>query len=127
MVTDASAIVDLLADRPQADEIRRRLASVDELHAPEHFHVECISALRALLLRGERDQATIEAALGMLLALRVVVHPVAPLAWHVWDLRDRLTAYDAAYLALARTLDMELLTTDAALAAMARAEGRSVL
>lgn len=127
MVVDASAIVDLLAARPEAEAIRVRLATVTEVHVPEHFHVEVISALSGLLQRGERDLATIEAALGALLDLRAIVHPVAPLAWHVWDLRERLTAYDAGYLALARSLDMPLLTTDRALAVIARAEGRAAL
>jgi predicted nucleic acid-binding protein len=42
------------------------------------------------------------------------------------ELRHQLTAYDAAYLALARRLDVRLLTIDGGLAAAARAEGRLV-
>jgi predicted nucleic acid-binding protein len=34
----------------------------------------------------------------------------------VWDLRDNLTAYDAAYVALAEVLDATLLTHDRKLA-----------
>ena len=62
----------------------------------------------------------------LLLALRVVRHPVAPLAREVWRLRDALTAYDAAYLALARALDAQVLTTDRGLAAAARGDRRLV-
>ncbi len=44
----------------------------------------------------------------------------------VWELRDRLTTYDASYLALARWLDCKLLSVDGGLATAARAEGRLV-
>ena len=35
----------------------------------------------------------------------------------MWDLRDNLTAYDAAFVALSEALDAPLVTTDARLAA----------
>jgi predicted nucleic acid-binding protein len=34
----------------------------------------------------------------------------------IWELRENLTAYDAAYIALAEALDAPLVTTDARLA-----------
>jgi predicted nucleic acid-binding protein len=37
----------------------------------------------------------------------------------IWDLRNNLTAYDAAYVALAEVLDISLLTRDRRLAAAA--------
>jgi len=39
----------------------------------------------------------------------------------VWQLRHRLTAYDAIYLALAESLECRLLTRDQGLASVARA------
>jgi predicted nucleic acid-binding protein len=51
---------------------------------------------------------------------------VAPLARDVWELREALTAYDAAYLVLARALDARVLTTDSGLAAAARSDRRLV-
>ena len=56
----------------------------------------------------------------------MVRHPVAPLARDLWALRESLTAYDAAYLALARALDARVLTTDRGLAAAARSDRRLV-
>ncbi|MFP5220376.1 MAG: type II toxin-antitoxin system VapC family toxin [Actinomycetes bacterium] len=41
----------------------------------------------------------------------------APLPARCWELRQHLTPYDAAYVALAEALDVELLTVDARLAA----------
>ena len=51
---------------------------------------------------------------------------MAALARDVWALRRALTAYDAAYLALARALDARVLTTDRGLAAAARSDRRLV-
>ncbi|MDX6689363.1 MAG: hypothetical protein QOG15_820, partial [Solirubrobacteraceae bacterium] len=112
LVADASAVVDLLSGAPGAAAIRTELSAVAELDVPEHFHVESISALRGLLRRGDLSPERADRALDLLLALRVVRHPVAPLARDVWALRGALTAYDAAYLALARALDARVLTTD---------------
>lgn len=126
LVADASAVVDVLAGAPRAAAIRTQLAAVAEIHVPEHFHVEGISALRGLLLRGDLSPERADRALDLLVALRVVRHPVAPLARAVWALRESLTAYDAAYLALARALDARLLTTDTGLAVAARRDGRVV-
>jgi predicted nucleic acid-binding protein len=55
--------------------------------------------------------------------LRLVRYPHEPLLPHVWALRDRLTAYDAAYVALARAMGASLLTLDRRLAEEA---GRSI-
>lgn len=126
LVADASAVVDLLSGARPASAVRAELTNVVELDVPEHFHVEAISALRGLLRRGDITAERADRALDLLLSLRVVRHPVAALAREVWGLRDTLTPYDAAYLALARALDVHLLTTDRGLAAAARREGRLV-
>ena len=47
-------------------------------------------------------------------------HRHAPLRRRAWELRDRCSAYDAFYLALAEALDAELLTTDTRFARTAR-------
>jgi predicted nucleic acid-binding protein len=126
LVADASAVVDLLAGAATAPAIRAELSAVAELDVPEHFHVEAISALRGLRRRGDLSPERADRALDLLLALRVVRHAVAPLARDVWALRDALSAYDAAYLVLARTLDARVLTTDRGLAAAAQSDGRLV-
>jgi predicted nucleic acid-binding protein len=43
--------------------------------------------------------------------------PLAGLLGRIWELRDNLTPYDAAYVALAERLRRALLTCDAKLAA----------
>lgn len=55
-------------------------------------------------------------ALVDLAAAPVVRASHAPLLLRIWELRDNLTAYDAAYLALAEAWQVPLLTTDRAFA-----------
>jgi predicted nucleic acid-binding protein len=126
IVADASAVGEVLLARPSAPAIRDVLTAHEEVHVPEHFHVEAISMLRRYALRGELGERRAALALSALRELRVVRYPVIHLLDAVWELRDQLTAYDAAYLALARRLDVRLLTIDGGLAAAARAEGRLV-
>jgi predicted nucleic acid-binding protein len=53
--------------------------------------------------------------------MRLIRYPHAPLRARVWELRHKLTAYDATYLSLAEALgDCVLLTGDAGLASHAR-------
>ncbi len=46
----------------------------------------------------------------------MTLHPFAPFADRVWELRDNLTVYDAWYVAVAERLETLLVTTDARLA-----------
>ena len=126
LVADASAIVDLLAGAPNAAAIAAALAPFPEIDIPEHFHVEAISALRGLLLRGDLAADHAERALQLLAELRVVRHPIEPLTRAVWSMRDTLSAYDAAYLAVAQNIDAQLLTTDRGLAAAAQRDERLI-
>ena len=48
--------------------------------------------------------------------VRVTRYPHGPLVSRIWELRGNLTAYDAAYVALAEALDAPLITTDGRLA-----------
>jgi len=124
IVADASAVGDVLLDNHRAPAIRSVLAEHSILHVPEHFHVEIVSLLRRHALHGKLGERRRAEALSDLRELRVVRYSVLELLDAVWELRDRLSAYDAAYLALARRLDLPLLSCDAGLAQAARAEGR---
>ena len=124
IVADASAVAELLLARPHASAVRAALAPHPELHVPEHFHVEVLSVLRRYSIRKELSERRSAIALAALEDLRTVRYPVIEMADVVWDLRAGLTAYDAAYLALARRLDVRLITLDKGLAAAARRDGR---
>jgi predicted nucleic acid-binding protein len=127
IVTDAGVVAEVLLDGPRAGVIRAVLARHREVHVPEHFHVEVLSVLRRYSIRGELSERRFGRALSALADLRTIRYPVIELAETVWDLRQSLTTYDAAYLALARRLNAGLLTLDSGLAAAAGAEDRLVL
>jgi predicted nucleic acid-binding protein len=57
-----------------------------------------------------------EQALADLDGLRIVRHPHQPYVPRIWQLRDSLTAYDAAYVALAEALEAPLITRDGRMA-----------
>ena len=58
----------------------------------------------------------VQLALGRLRDTQLSRYPHTPLMARIWELRENLTAYDAAYVALAEALDAPLVTMDARLA-----------
>jgi predicted nucleic acid-binding protein len=126
IVADASAIAEVLLAQPRARAVRAALSTSSELHVPAHFHVEVLSALRRYSLRGKLDDLQTGDALAMLADLRTLTYPIRELTRPIWELRFNLTTYDAAYLALARWLDVGLVTLDPALAEAAARGGRLV-
>jgi predicted nucleic acid-binding protein len=65
-----------------------------------------------------------EEAMQDLLDLPLTRYPHDFLLWRIWDLRHVLTAYDAAYVALAEVLGARLITCDQK---MASASGHSAV
>lgn len=126
IVSDASAFVELLLAGKRAEAVRSTLAPHTEIHVPEHFHVEVISALRRYSIRKELSELRAAQALGALKDLRAITYPVIEMLDEIWELRSGLTAYDAAYLALAERLDTGLITLDSALSKAAAGAGRLV-
>jgi len=70
--------------------------------------------------KGAISDARAQEALRDLRDLPITRYPHQFLLDRVWDLRHNLTAYDAAYVALAEALDASLVTRDARLAAGSR-------
>jgi predicted nucleic acid-binding protein len=114
---DASVVVDALLGAPEGSRLRSRLfAGGASLHAPHLLDLEVLHVLRRLERRGILHTSRAAEAVEDLLDLPLTRYPHVALASRIWELRGALTAYDAAYVALAEALGAPLLTRDAALA-----------
>ena len=118
IVVDASAVLELLLGAGQARSIAARVLGPEEaVHAPHLLDVEVAQVLRRYARIGELSEERASEALGDLMGLRIERHSHEPLLRRIWELRHNLTAYDAAYVALAEALAAPLLTRDERLAA----------
>jgi len=119
LVVDASALAPALADDgPDGDTARARLRG-RSLAAPELVDLETTSVIRRQLRGGHLDARRAELALADLVSLPLHRAPHRPLLARCWALRQNLTVYDAAYVALAELLDVVLVTADTRLSSAA--------
>ena len=118
IVLDAAAAVAVLLNvGPEARLIRERISQPDEtLHVPHLLEVEVLHALRRHNLGGALSAERARLALNRLRQTRLIRYSHTPFLGRIWELRENLTAYDAAYVALAEALKASLVTTDARLA-----------
>lgn len=117
IVVDASAVLELLLGTAIAPRVTARLLDqAESLHAPHLLDIEVAQVLRRFAAAGELTATRGREALDDLDALPITRYPHDILLPRIWELRANLTAYDAAYVALAEALDAPLLTTDARLA-----------
>lgn len=80
--------------------------------APSIFDAEVLSALRGLVRGGKYDPAAASELITDLTVLPVERWHMSALLPRMWALRDNLTAYAAAYVALAELTGAVLLTSD---------------
>jgi predicted nucleic acid-binding protein len=115
IVVDASVVAPALVDdTAHGDAVRQRLRG-ERLAAPEIVDLEVVSVLRRLRSRGLPERRA-QQALDDLRQLPLARAGHRPLLSRCWQLRDSLTPYDAAYVALAEALTATLLTGDSRLA-----------
>ncbi|MBB2891103.1 PIN domain-containing protein [Flexivirga oryzae] len=116
-VVDASVLAAFYAvDDSRRARIAERLSIGDTLFAPAHLDVEIVSALRGMALGIPELDRIVPEALAHLARFPIRRMPLSPLLNRAWELRDNLTVYDAAYVALAERLNAVLVTCDAKLA-----------
>lgn len=116
LVVDASVLAVALGDDgPDGDRARDRLRGED-LAAPELLDLEVASVLRRQVGVGALDARRATLALADLVAVPVRRASHHRLLSRCWELRENLTIYDAAYVALAEALQVALLTGDSRLA-----------
>lgn len=116
MVVDASVVVSLLVS---PDERGYGLLR-PPLRAPHLIDVEVAHALRRLVRTCVIAPAVAAAAVAALPGIPLARYPHVGLLDAIWGLRDTISAYDAAYVALAQAFAEPLLTLDAPLARAAR-------
>ena len=117
IVVDASLVLDVAISANGGAALGNRL---DEhgvaLLAPEILDLEVLQALRRHVRLGVVDAMRARAGLTTLGELNIERFSHRTLTDRIWSLRDNLTAYGAAYVALAEALDVPLWTRDAKLA-----------
>jgi predicted nucleic acid-binding protein len=116
-VLDASVLVEILLQTPLGIRHTDRVLDRNEsLHVPHLLDLEVLQAVRRLTLAGEITTERAEIALVALLDLQFTRHEHTLFIGRIWELRASMTAYDAAYVALAEGLSAVLLTCDSKLA-----------
>ncbi|OBI77610.1 twitching motility protein PilT [Mycobacterium sp. E740] len=122
IVVDASVLAVALGDDGADGQFARQRLAGERLAAPEIVDLEVVSVWRrhvaAKLLTARRATAALT-DLGELPLLRA---PHRPLLDRIWKLRHSVTAYDAAYVALAEAMGVVFVTADARLARAPRVE-----
>jgi predicted nucleic acid-binding protein len=121
LVVDASAVAALLFVEPEADEIADRLRGAD-LAAPQLLAYEVANVAAVKLRRRLISHDGAATALGLFRRLDLRLHPVDAAAAFETAARTGLTAYDGAYLWLARALRADLVTLDRKVERAARGE-----
>ena len=115
-VLDASVAVTALTEPGST---AAQLLSADDavFQAPSIFDAEVLSALRGLVRGRKFDEIAATDLIADLMVLPVDRWHMSPLLPRMWEQRDNLTPYDAAYVALAELTAAVLVTGDERIAA----------
>jgi predicted nucleic acid-binding protein len=125
IVVDASALIESLLGMPSAPAVEAVLfAPQQTLHVPHLLDVEVAQVVRRLVANGGIGDERGRAALDQLADLPLHRYPHHALLPRIWELRNNLTAYDAAYVALAEALNAPLLTRDKRIAGAAEHQAK---
>lgn len=117
IVIDASVVIEVLLQTPDGVAITDMLlGSGRTWHAPYLLDVEVAQVLRRYVAREELAEERARQALELLTVLPVSRYGHEPLLERIWWHRENLTAYDAAYVAIAEGLRVPFVTRDRRLA-----------
>jgi predicted nucleic acid-binding protein len=114
---DASALVEFLLRTGRLGPLEAIVTDPErDLDVPALCDVEVVSALRRATAAGWLEPERGKQAIAHYAALPLRRHGHLALLSRVFELRDRFSAYDATYVALAERLNASFLTGDARLA-----------
>jgi predicted nucleic acid-binding protein len=117
IVVDASAVVNALSGIGDASPRAAAVVTADpDWVVPDHWTAESFSAIRGLALGHKISDDLGARLLQRLLELTVELVLVSELIPRMWQLRASFTGYDAAYVALAESRGLTLVTSDGRLA-----------
>ena len=117
IVVDASTLTNAFTDDgPVGQSSRAELGRDAHWAAPEHLVVETFSAIRGLYLGRKISGQRALDALDAIMASSIELLGTTALLPRMWQLRDNVTGYVAAYVAAAETHGCPLVTADARVA-----------
>lgn len=117
IVVDASVLANAIADdQTDGDVARDAIRQRGGVSAPDLVDVETVAVLRKRWLASTLPARRFASAVRDLEELAIDRYPTLRLMWRAYELRDSVTAYDAAYVALAEALECPLVTADTRLA-----------
>jgi predicted nucleic acid-binding protein len=113
IVIDATVLANAVGDEGfDGERARQELRFAGDVAAPDLVDVETLAVLRKRWLAKTISDTRFSAAIEDLQDLTIDRYPTLPFLRRAYELRNNVTAYDAAYVALAETLGGELLTAD---------------
>lgn len=112
IAVDANAVVALLIDDAELGSLSRAMYSEHDLAAPDLLPYEVTSALRKLCQLQTVTLRVAEHALHDLALLTISFVSYDHIARRTWELRESVSAYEGAYVAVAELFDVPLLTFD---------------
>jgi predicted nucleic acid-binding protein len=116
LVVDASVLFEVVADTPDSEPLRERLARDPDHAAPHLIDAEVLAVIQSHSRRGALDATAANQAIDDLRSWSGERWSHRPLLGRAWDMRANVRSYDALYVALAEALGATLLTLDARLA-----------
>lgn len=108
IVADASAVLSALLN----DGVAREQLGTEAVHVPHLVDSEVAHGLRRRAAAGDMSAPAARHALDVWQRMGIARYPMVGFLGRVWELRDNVTAYDGAYVALAESLGCALLTAD---------------
>ena len=117
IVIDSSAVIEVLLRSQIGMEIEERILSpFENLCAPHLLDLEIAQVLRRYCASGDMSPERGQNALDDLKDMPITRYPHDIFLSRIWELRNNITSYDAAYVALAEALPAPLFTCDKRLA-----------